>query len=158
MRNAEVQNLLEGAQDFGFHEGIGTFSADVVPKIDIAGTKDRIHLVCVSLVLAEISAQQFGEKIESTIDKLAALPVVQRNTLKFTMWVQNNIIEEHIRALALPVPQLMVVLRVETENWRQLMEPLDGNYVVLRILYISMNHEKDCPDSNLVSNPVLTKA
>ncbi|KAJ7742941.1 hypothetical protein DFH07DRAFT_1063617 [Mycena maculata] len=122
VQNTEVQKLLAGAQEFGYHEEANVFSADVVTKIDTYTPKDRVHIICICKVPPKMSKERFSQKMEAFMDRTLTHPMVERNVLKYTMWVQNNIIKDHVQALAFPVPEPTVVVRVESENWGRFME------------------------------------
>jgi len=50
------------------------------------------------------------------MDAVVALPLIQKHVLKLEMFVQNDILDTHIRAMGLAVPQMTVVIIGEYAN------------------------------------------
>jgi hypothetical protein len=81
-----VRTLLSGATELGFHADPGSFVADVVTKVDRT-TEHTATVPTIGIYTApdQVSAAQFTAQFEAFVDKLLALPITQKNVLKYTM-------------------------------------------------------------------------
>ncbi|KAJ7203914.1 hypothetical protein C8J57DRAFT_1542459 [Mycena rebaudengoi] len=76
------------------------FSMDVVTKID-AGSADGCD-ACIGIFkcMPHLSRTQFLEFVDKASDGFVALPTMQKNAVKQTMWIQNDTIEKGVQAAA----------------------------------------------------------
>lgn len=86
MSDPAVRTLLAGATELGFHADPGSFVADVVTKVDRT-TEHTATVPTIGIFTApdQVSAAQFTAQVEAFVDKLLALPITQKNVLKYTM-------------------------------------------------------------------------
>ncbi|KAJ7676997.1 hypothetical protein DFH06DRAFT_1429002 [Mycena polygramma] len=98
MKDEAVDEIFERAEDeFGLQSGIYTFSGEVLEKMDPPAElfDENIHLVCLYTVPPVLSVEQHDQEFHKLVDDLFALPVVQKNLLKYELWLQNNILDNH---------------------------------------------------------------
>ncbi|KAF8188479.1 hypothetical protein K438DRAFT_1833619 [Mycena galopus ATCC 62051] len=79
-------------------------------------------------VPANITKEDFQAKCEALVESFLALPVAQKNFLKFDILFQNDQVKSHITSLGFPEPQPCVCLRCyyETDaNWAACLQDPD---------------------------------
>ncbi|KAJ7928351.1 hypothetical protein B0H13DRAFT_2311629 [Mycena leptocephala] len=56
------------------------------------------------------------------VDDFVALPIIQKNLMKYGMWLQNNSLDDLIRTFDYAAPSPISVLRGECESWDKTLE------------------------------------
>ncbi|KAJ7856896.1 hypothetical protein B0H13DRAFT_2357165 [Mycena leptocephala] len=124
--DSEVQKVFDSGKELGLQSGICTFSADVVAKIDSASPDAQngpgVHTVAILRVPHVLSPEQYAQQIHPLIDKLTALPAAQKTFRKYDLWVQNTVMDDHMRALGHPAPELTFIRRGESANLASVIE------------------------------------
>jgi hypothetical protein len=90
--------------------------------------KDYCTAFGIHPIPANILKKDFEAKCEALVESFLALPVAQRNFLKFDIIFQNDQLKDHIMALGFPEPQPIVCLRCEYEteaNWAECLRDPD---------------------------------
>ncbi|KAJ7472213.1 hypothetical protein FB451DRAFT_1399494 [Mycena latifolia] len=67
-----------------------------------------------------LSWTEFEAKVNALGDAIAKLPVAQQNLLKLVIISQNTLMDQHMKALGLPVPAPTVVMSAEYESLEHL--------------------------------------
>ncbi|KAJ6474529.1 hypothetical protein DFH09DRAFT_1293563 [Mycena vulgaris] len=93
----------------------------------------RVKVVSIHRAPSHLSKTQFEEKMEALMNGVIALPIAQRNMLKFEMFMTNSTLDSHIKALGLPAPHPTVVVAVEYESWDHVTE-VAGDATVKRLI------------------------
>ncbi|KAJ7860175.1 hypothetical protein B0H13DRAFT_2355706 [Mycena leptocephala] len=78
--------------------------------------KDRMVAVGIYKAPANLSKEEFETKITSFVDRMLAVPIAQKNFLKFEIIYQNELLNQHIKAFDLPEAPTSVWLTVEFET------------------------------------------
>ncbi|KAJ6540502.1 hypothetical protein B0H19DRAFT_1077910 [Mycena capillaripes] len=78
--------------------------------------KDRYYTIGIHRAPAHHSKKEFDTRISGLADALSAVPVVQKNYLKFDVITQTNILDGHGTALANPQPTALCLAECETEE------------------------------------------
>ncbi|KAF7343159.1 hypothetical protein MVEN_01746700 [Mycena venus] len=79
--------------------------------------KDRVVCVGVYKTPPNLSKEELQVKAEALLDSLLAVPIAQKNYVKFEINIQNPLLDEHLKALGFPQaqPDVWVTGECETE-------------------------------------------
>jgi len=118
LRDTDAMKKISTAPEFA---GASMFSADVVTKID-AGSADGCD-ACIGIFKCppQLSRTQFHEFVDKASNGLVALPTMQKNAVKQTMWIQNDTIEEDVQAMGIPAAETVAVFMIQA--------PFDPNMI-----------------------------
>ncbi|KAJ6452392.1 hypothetical protein C8R47DRAFT_1169191 [Mycena vitilis] len=155
LNHPEVKRVMSNAEEeFGFCTGGCSFVADVVTTIDMPAPTSRAHLVGVCTLSDTLSANGFHAKFEGLFARLRALPSSQ-NILKHSLWMQNKIMDNELRALGLPAPPPVFVIMIEAETKDRLMEMTADPEI--KALVAESVRELGDPECDVFSADVVTK-
>ncbi|KAJ7473542.1 hypothetical protein FB451DRAFT_1558720 [Mycena latifolia] len=87
-----------------------------------AQKQDSICLVGIFKAPPHLSKVQFENKLEAVADAFLSLPGATQGLLKYEMFIQNIILNDHIQALGFPAPHPAVLMRTEWESLDQVVE------------------------------------
>ncbi|KAJ6499490.1 hypothetical protein DFH09DRAFT_329475 [Mycena vulgaris] len=121
LTDATVQKLFAEADEVSFHHASCAFATDIVTKIDVPGTTQSTHVICIFNRPPNLSAEQFTQEMDDWIERLTALPVQERLS-SYIMWLQNDSAEAHLLDLGYQPPDPLVVLRLNSENLEHMLE------------------------------------
>ncbi|KAJ7288872.1 hypothetical protein C8J57DRAFT_1281464 [Mycena rebaudengoi] len=122
LQNPEVEKLFDSAKEFGHQKGTSAFATDVVQKIDHPTTQHGIHSIGIYTVPAHLSLDEYGQKFHRVVENFLALPAVKKNLLKYELWLQKDVLNEHGSALGFPTPEPIFIIRAESQNLSNLIE------------------------------------
>ncbi|KAJ6540498.1 hypothetical protein B0H19DRAFT_1077907 [Mycena capillaripes] len=117
MTDPTVRKLVAEAEEFGFQTGGTSFGADAVTKLERDTLGTSVHAIGIYTAPQQMSPAQFHTNFEAWIDKFLALPVVQKNFVKFTMLVPKTALDIHLQSLGLSAATPTQVNLVEAETW-----------------------------------------
>ncbi|KAJ7793822.1 hypothetical protein B0H13DRAFT_1935379 [Mycena leptocephala] len=118
LTHPDAQKIIKrGKKEFGMHIGARAFSVDVVPKIDSPAGQSGVHLMGVYTVPDHLATAQHEQKFHALVDDFVAFPIIQKNLMKYEMWLQNNSVDDLIRTFDYAAPSPIFVLRGECESW-----------------------------------------
>ncbi|KAJ7676999.1 hypothetical protein DFH06DRAFT_1169507 [Mycena polygramma] len=124
IQDPTVNKLLSEAASFSYHTGACAFSADAVVKVErgLSSTERRVW-VGIFKGARDVPPADFQEKLNTLTDRLMALPSYQRNVVKCTMFLQNDVnIASHMNVLGFPAAEPTFVIVVEAQTQEGLME------------------------------------
>ncbi|KAJ7738326.1 hypothetical protein B0H16DRAFT_1465778 [Mycena metata] len=80
--------------------------------------KDRFQFIAIHRKPPGLSIREFETKVESFMDDLAALPIVQKNILKFEMMtqIQNEPLDDYIKLWGYPLKESVVIIALQCES------------------------------------------
>ncbi|KAF8209016.1 hypothetical protein K438DRAFT_1960743 [Mycena galopus ATCC 62051] len=111
--DAKAIGLLSKAEEF---VGASVFSADESTRIDIDRSTDGSgNWIGIFKCPPDLSPSEHCKKAGDVADKIAALPIMQRNIVKHTMWFQNEDLSSGAQVLGMPPPDPMVILLLESD-------------------------------------------
>jgi hypothetical protein len=64
---------------------VTAFMTDVVTKIDLPTPGNRMHIMCTFQRPDYLSSNEYRTKFEGFVDRLLALPITQKNILKYSV-------------------------------------------------------------------------
>ncbi|KAF7374247.1 hypothetical protein MSAN_00307600 [Mycena sanguinolenta] len=145
LRDEEFTRTLDAAKGFVLQDGSWSFSADVTVFIEkpapaITGVEAHWHGALL-LKAPRVIAEQLLGNLELAIEKYTALPVVQRNLLRYTYWRPNSMIADELLRVGRPIPEAesIVLLMCEAETLADLVE-INHHPVVKELIAAGINN------------------
>ncbi|KAJ7931763.1 hypothetical protein B0H13DRAFT_1957522 [Mycena leptocephala] len=129
LEDPALQKLLAEFDDFGFRTGATAFAADVITKIDAPGATADTYLIAIYNRPPHLSAEELAQKMEGWMERISALPVRDRLS-SYSLWLQNDAVDNQLQALGYPAPEPLVVIRADTENLNRMIEIFEHSEVV----------------------------
>ncbi|KAJ7633239.1 hypothetical protein FB45DRAFT_914681 [Roridomyces roridus] len=108
-----------------------------------------------------LSEDDFAKGMEGLMDDVVAQPVRNR-FLSYSLWTQNDAVEEHIKELGYPAPEPLLVVRASTETLDHLKEIFEhsevANLLLTRLGEFGFNADSEnTVYSSVFSADILTK-
>ncbi|KAJ6462490.1 hypothetical protein C8R45DRAFT_1026902 [Mycena sanguinolenta] len=114
---AYMNAIQEGNNDlYGNHPIVDGFLADVEMRTGHPTSNHQTLLVGAMKRADNLSAEEFRQRLANSTDKLVSLPVAKRVVVKHSVWMPNNALDTHMRALGFPAPESGAVVMIETEH------------------------------------------
>ncbi|KAJ7758767.1 hypothetical protein B0H14DRAFT_3511589 [Mycena olivaceomarginata] len=96
-------------------------------------TKDRFTALWLHPVPANSLPKDFAAKIDALADAQLALPVAQANLLKYELFIPNDRLDSHFKALGFPQPRPIVFVKVEAKSAEHYAKFLNDTEIVKSI-------------------------
>ncbi|KAJ6526774.1 hypothetical protein B0H19DRAFT_1196950 [Mycena capillaripes] len=116
LRDPEIARLMEEEEELQYSTSASVFFVDVLTKLEVLTTKSCTHVMIAMKSPAHLSPDNFQKKVEALVDRFLALPIAQQKLLKFSMYVPNQNMATHLRALGLRAPEPVIMVMVDTET------------------------------------------
>ncbi|KAJ7035174.1 hypothetical protein C8F04DRAFT_1233828 [Mycena alexandri] len=139
--DTEVQrHLTVAAEEIGLRIQSSQFSVDVetriskpahsglasIPIIGRLFAKKRFRVIGVHQVPADLSQEEFKNKISAFLDQACAIPVIQEKMLQLEMLPTNNVLSSKLQSQGITPPEPTILLWAESESFEHMVE-LMGN-------------------------------
>ncbi|KAF7334702.1 hypothetical protein MVEN_02300900 [Mycena venus] len=118
LRDADAMKKISTAQEFA---GASMFSVDVVRKIDAGSAAGCDACIGIFKCPPHLSRTQFHEFVDKASNGFVALPTMQKNAVKQTMWIQNDTIEKDVQAMGILAAEIVAIFMVQA--------PFDPNMI-----------------------------
>jgi len=131
LKDPALQKLLKESDDFGFRQNATAFAADIITKIESAhalGENPDTNVICIYSRPPHLSEEQFGKKMGGIMDDIAALSVRDRLS-SYSLWLQNDAVEKHLKELGYPAPESLLIVRASSKSLHHMKEIFEHSAV-----------------------------
>ncbi|KAJ7366022.1 hypothetical protein DFH08DRAFT_948091 [Mycena albidolilacea] len=112
LRDAEVVKSISGAPEFA---GATMHSMDGTMRIDNGSTDGSGSWISIVDCAPHLSRSQFSQKSADVADGITAVPIMQKNLVRHTMWVGNEALDIDVQALGLPPAASFMIAMLEAD-------------------------------------------
>ncbi|KAF7343147.1 hypothetical protein MVEN_01745400 [Mycena venus] len=119
LKDPEIAKLIQEAEHL---EHFSVFFADVVAKVDIPTTKNRVRVMSALKPPVHLSSNDFHHQAEAILDRFLALPVAEGKTTRLSLWRQTTNMATTLQETGFPAPDPVLVLVYEAETQEALVE------------------------------------
>ncbi|KAJ7742252.1 hypothetical protein B0H16DRAFT_1464124 [Mycena metata] len=154
--DTEVIEMISTAPEFA---GASIFSMDTVTKIDSGSDAGGDACIGIFKCPPHLSRAQFHEFVDKASDGLVALPTVQKNIVKQTMWIQNDTLEKDVQAADTSAAETVAVFMIQAvwtddglrEYFAKVDKPATNEYsnrfsveIVHKLFFFPKRNERIC--------------